>query len=300
MVLKNVLAEAAERLSRAGVDAPRLSAQLLACRVLNCSRLELELRADDELSPRDLAAFAQLLDRRGLGEPVARLVGEREFYGRLFAVTGATLVPRPETELVAELALARLPATELIFADLGTGTGCLGVSLCAERPAWKAVLADISAPALAVAVGNAGRHGAAERVLPVLGDFCAPLFQADSLDCIVSNPPYISAAEYRTLSPEVRDFDPRCALVPGASGLEHIRALAVRAAEALRPGGLLFMEFGAEQGRAVEEIFCARPGWADLRIHKDLAGRDRCLEARRSVPPFPKMARTEHAEDAMP
>ena len=283
MMLKDALVEATARLSRAGVDAPRLSARLLACRALDCSRLELETRAENELSPKEAAAFAALLDRRSLGEPVARILGEREFYGRLFAVSFATLVPRPETELVAELALARLSAAELVFADLGTGTGCLGVSLCAERPAWKAVLADISAPALAVAVDNAARHGVAERVLPVRGDFCAPLFQAGSLDCIVSNPPYVSEAEHRTLSPEVRAFDPRCALVPGASGLEHIRALAVRAVEALRPGGLLLMEFGAAQGRAVEDIFCGRPGWADVRIHKDLAGLDRCLEAWRSA-----------------
>jgi release factor glutamine methyltransferase len=267
------------------VDAPRLSVRLLACRALNCSRLELELRADDELSPRDAAAFACLLDRRGLGEPVARILGEREFYGRMFAVTFATLVPRPETELLVELALARLPATELVLADLGTGTGCLGVSLCAERPAWKAFLADISAPALAAAAGNASRHGVEERILLVQGDFCAPLFQAASLDCIVSNPPYISEAEYAMLSPEVRDFDPRCALVPGASGLEHIRVLAMGSTEALRPGGLLLLEFGAEQGQAVEELFRALPGWTDIRIHRDLAGLDRCLEARRPAEP---------------
>jgi len=279
MILKEILREATAHLARAGADAPRLSAQLLACRVLGCTRLELETRADDALLPQQRAAFEKLLDRRILGEPVARVLGEREFYGRIFAVTGATLVPRPETELLAELALARLPAEDLVFADLGTGTGCLGVSLCAERPAWSAVLADISAPALAVAMDNAGRHGVEKRVLPVRGDLCAPLFQAGSLDCIVSNPPYVSEAEYRTLSREVRDFDPLCALVSGVSGLEHIRALALRAAEALRPGGLLLMEFGAEQGRAVEDLFRCRPDWADMRIHSDLAGLDRCLEA---------------------
>jgi release factor glutamine methyltransferase len=282
-MLRHVLAGATERLARAGVDAPRLSAQLLACRVLGCTRLELETRADTPVSPREYAAFAALLDRRSLGEPVARILGEREFYGRIFAVTGATLVPRPETELVAELALARLPDAELVLADLGTGTGCLGVSLCAERPAWKAVLADISAPALAVAADNAERHGVAERVLPVQGDLRESLFLPGALDCIVSNPPYVSETEYYRLAPEVRDFDPRYALVPGVSGLEHRRALAVRAVEALRPGGLLLMEFGAEQGRAVEEIFCGRHEWADIRIHRDLAGLERCLEVWRST-----------------
>ena len=276
--LKDVLGEAAARLTRAGVDAPRLSARLLACRVLGCSRPELETAAEDALSPRDLAAFEALLDRRLLGEPVARILGEREFYGRAFAVTAATLVPRPETELLVELALARLPEAAAVLADLGTGTGCLGVSLCAQRPAWSAVLVDLSAPALAVAADNAARHGVRERVLPVRGDLAAPLFRPGALDCIVSNPPYVSEAEYRALPPEVRDFDPRPALVPGPSGLEHIRALALRAPEALRPGGLLLVEFGAEQGRAVENIFCGLPDWADLRIHKDLAGLDRCLE----------------------
>ncbi|MDR2696828.1 MAG: peptide chain release factor N(5)-glutamine methyltransferase [Deltaproteobacteria bacterium] len=283
MTLKEVLREATERLSWAGVDAPRLSARLLACRALGCSRTELELRADNALSPQEHAVFADLLGRRGLGEPVARILGEREFYGRVFAVTGATLVPRPETELLAELALKRLPAAELVLADLGAGTGCLGVSLCAERPAWKAVLADISAPALRVAADNAARHGVAGRILCVLGDFCAPLFQPASLDCIVSNPPYVSEAAYQTLPPEVRDFDPRCALVPGESGLEHIRALALRAAEALRPGGLLLVEFGVDQGRTVEAIFCAQPDWTEVRIHRDLAGLERCMEAQRAA-----------------
>ena len=282
MLLKELLREATQRLSQAGVDAPRLSARLLACRVLGCSRPDLELRADDELPPQARAAFAELLDRRVLGEPVARILGEREFYARMFAVSGATLVPRPETELLVELALARLPAGKLVLADLGAGTGCLGVSLCAERPEWSAVLADISAPALRVAMGNAARHGVADRVLCVQGDLCAPLFRAASPDCIVSNPPYVSEAEYRALSPEVRDFDPCSALLSGADGLDHIRALAVRAAEALRPGGLLLMEFGAGQGRAVEDIFGAGPLWTALRIHKDLAGFDRCLEAQRS------------------
>jgi release factor glutamine methyltransferase len=226
--------------------------------------------------------FAALLGRRILGEPVARILGEREFYGRMFAVTGATLVPRPETELLAELALARLPAAGLVVADLGAGAGCLGISLCAERPGWLVVLADISAPALRVAADNAARHGVAERILPVQGDFCVPLFQPASLDCIVSNPPYISEAEYHTLSPAVRHFDPRCALVPGVSGLEHLRALALRSSEALRPGGLLLMEFGAEQGRAVEDLFRDRADWEEIRIHRDLAGLERCVEVRRS------------------
>jgi release factor glutamine methyltransferase len=119
-----------------------------------------------------------------------------------------------------------------------------------------------------------------KRILPVQGDYCAPLVQPGSLDCIVANPPYVSEAEYRTLSPEVRDFDPRSALVPGLSGLEHIRALALGAPEALRPGGLLLMEFGAWQGREVEEFCCGRPEWAEIRIHRDLAGLERCVEAR--------------------
>jgi release factor glutamine methyltransferase len=133
-----------------------------------------------------------------------------------------------------------------------------------------------------VAADNAARHGVADRILCVQGDFCTPLFLLASLDCIVSNPPYISEEEHLTLSPEVREFDPRSALVSDASGLEHIRALTLRAAEALRPGGLLLMEFGAEQGGAVKEMFCARPAWTDIHIHRDLAGLDRCVEARRS------------------
>ncbi len=283
MTLQDILNRATRRFQAAGADAPRLSARLLACRVLGCSRVELELRAESELMPEELRAFAELAERRAAGEPVALLLGEKEFYGRMFAVTRDTLIPRPESELLVELALDRLPAGAARIADFGTGTGCLGLALCAERPAWGALLVDISQAALDVAALNAGHHSLRGRALPVRGDLCRPPLRPGSLDCIVSNPPYVSETEYAGLSREVRDFEPRSALVPpGGEGLEHLRALADAARVLLRPGGRIFAEFGAEQGRAVEAIF-TRPGLSGVRIHKDLAGHDRCVEAVRKA-----------------
>jgi release factor glutamine methyltransferase len=281
MTLRHALRDAAKRLASAGVDAPRLSAQLLACRALGCPRLQLELRAENRLSPAQTRIFTALTDRRALGEPVALLLGEKEFYSRPFAVNSATLVPRPESELLVELALSRLPAEARVIADFGTGAGCLGVTLCAERPAWRALLIDNSPAALRAAATNAVRHGARGRAFPVLGDFCRPLLRAGGIDCIVANPPYVSEAEYAGLSHEIRNFEPRAALLSGPSGLDHLRAIALFAREALKPGGRVFAEFGARQGEAVKKMFSAA-GWAHMRVHTDLAGRERCLEAARA------------------
>lgn len=281
MRVRDALDEAARRLRAAGADAPRLCARLCACRVLDCPREALELAAERELSREEESAFNALADRRALGEPLALILGEKEFYGRAFTVTRDTLIPRPESELLVDLALARLPADRRRIADLGAGTGCLGLSLCAERPAWRALLFDLSLPALRVAAHNLERHSLRGRALPVLGDFRRPLLRAGTLDGIVSNPPYVAEAEYAGLDREVRDFEPRGALVPAVSaadGLECLRAVAAAAQEALAAGGRLFVEFGAGQGAAVREIFTL-PALADLRIHKDLAGLERCLEA---------------------
>ncbi|WP_372435019.1 N5-glutamine methyltransferase family protein, partial [Nitratidesulfovibrio oxamicus] len=222
-------------------DAPRLTAELLVARALDLPRSDLLLRLALHPAspvPHDaLAHVATLLARRATGEPTAHILGEREFYGRDFLVTPATLIPRPETELLVETALSLAPRGAR-FADCGTGTGCIAVTLCAERDDLRGMACDISPDALAVAARNtvahlgggmkpdgahpgqsvpdAARLAAFQRCQPVLADFTHPLFRDNVLDLLISNPPYVSEAEHAGLTPEVRDREPRTALVPCA------------------------------------------------------------------------------------
>jgi release factor glutamine methyltransferase len=224
-----------------------------------------------------------LLDRRRAGEPVAFLLGRREFYGRSFEVGPAALVPRPETEHLVDAALAGLPAGAARFIDLGTGGGCLAVTLVLERPAWKGTALDIAPEALDLARRNAERLGAVSRLDFALADFTAPGC-GESLPgdfhLAISNPPYVSEEEYRDLSPAVRLYEPRGALVSGPTGLEHARAVLEFAARILPPGGLLLMEHGATRGEAVRGL-CPPALWENISTGLDLAGRDRFLAAAR-------------------
>ena len=267
-------------------DAPRRTAELVLCSVLNITRVALITHPDREL-PRDaVARLAELLERRLSGEPVAYLLGWREFYGRSFEVNAATLIPRPETECLVDEALAFLPEQAVCFADLGTGSGCLAVTLAAERPLWKGVAVDISEQALDTARRNAERLGTADRLNFVRADFARfgflpdfpPVVPDAGLSLVISNPPYVSEAEYASLAPDVRVYEPKTALVPGPTGLEHARAVVEAAWHILRPGGLLLMEHGAAQGGAVRAL-CAPERWRDARTGRDLAGLDRYLAA---------------------
>ncbi|WP_300831971.1 peptide chain release factor N(5)-glutamine methyltransferase, partial [uncultured Bilophila sp.] len=253
------------------------------------------------LTAEQLSRMSGLLRRRAEGEPAAYLIGQREFYGRDFRVTPATLIPRPETELLIETALKSCQGA-VRFADLGTGSGCIAVTLCAERPEWRGIMADLSGRALAVACQNAARHKVRERLLPVRADFTRPLLRPASLDLLVSNPPYVGQREYEGLSAEVRDFEPVTALVPGfvdsdkipghhhhgpapgpdtePEGLEHLEAVAGEAFTALKPGGLLLMEHGWKQGSALKVLLESHT-WENVVIYQDLAGRDRLVSARR-------------------
>lgn len=267
-------------------EAPRRTAELVLCSVLNITRVALMTHPDLEVPREAGARLAGLLERRLSGEPVAYLLGWREFYGRSFEVNSATLIPRPESECLVDEALARLPERAAHFADLGTGSGCLAVTLAAERPLWRGVAVDISPQALDTARRNAERLGAADRLAFVRADFSGPgflpdvraAFPAAGLSLVISNPPYVSEAEYAALDPAVRDFEPKTALVPGSTGLEHARAVVEIARHALRPGGLLLMEHGAAQGEAVRAL-CGPDLWRDVHTGRDLAGLDRYLAA---------------------
>lgn len=259
------------------VDAPNLTAWLLLGRVLGLSREAALLAADRPLPGEAWTAALALAQRRVAGEPLAYILGQREFYGLDLAVSPAVLIPRPETECLVDLMRQCWPAdAALRFVDLGTGSGAIGLALAASFPESRGLLLDVSPAALAVARGNARRHGLDSRLLPVLADMrAAPLADA-SLDLLVSNPPYVTAGELAALHPGVRDFEPQLALLGGPEGLDFYAPLADMGTRTLRPGGLLAVEMGASQGAAVRDILL-RAGYAAVRVHQDLAGLDRIV-----------------------
>ena len=279
-----------ERLSfqNAGVESPDLSAELLLASSLDLDRPALLrlalLEPDRPLEESALERYAALRKRRLAGEPTAYILGRKEFYGRPFRVTPDSLIPRPETELLVEAALghlADLPSGR--FADLGTGSGCIAITLALELgPGWRGLALDLSAAALRLARENARALGAANLAF-ILGDYTRPPLLPSSLDLLAANPPYISEGEYAVLDHGVRAFEPATALVAGPDGTEHLLGLLVLGAEALRPGGLLLLELGQSQGQSLLEAASARPAWSESRILKDLAGRDRLLLARRGL-----------------
>ena len=264
----------------AGTEAPAVVAALLICHVLGIDKVALVAHSEDEVPPEAEKKLEILLERRLAGEPVAYLTGHREFYGRDFFVDSSTLIPRPETEHLVEAALEFFRDGETIrFLDLGTGSGCIAVTLAAERPLWKGTAVDISPEALAVAERNAEANGVSGQLVFLQADFTRPLpLAAGSFDLVVSNPPYISEEEYAGLDAGVRNFEPRSALVPGPEGLEHPRAVEAAARALLNEGGLLLMEHGYLQGDACRAL-CPDAYWKDMRTGRDLAGKDRFLFA---------------------
>lgn len=290
-MLRETLNTYAARLAEAGVDSPRLSAEVLLALALKISRQdllkELLLRPGTRLAPDAAARAETLVARRERGEPVAYITGVKEFYGRDFHVTPYTLIPRPDTETLIDAALAFAAGYTVptpTFLDLGTGSGAIAVTLALELPSWRGVGLDISPGALNVAKRNAAALGAANAVF-LLQDFRSPEIPAGPFDMIVSNPPYVSEAEYVTLSPEVRAFEPKSALVPDgshATGLECLTTLMDKSFPLLKNGGLLLLEMGCGQGDALlRHAKASGSAWADIRILPDMAGLPRVFRALR-------------------
>ncbi|GAB4204166.1 MAG: peptide chain release factor N(5)-glutamine methyltransferase [Roseiflexaceae bacterium] len=273
MTVARALAWAGSTLAGSSPSA-RLDAELLLAHTLGWSRARVLAEGRIELDPAQQARFAALVDRRAALEPVAYLVGQREFYGLDFEVTPAVLVPRPETELLVERALEfarNLPAGAQI-ADIGAGSGAIAVALAVHLPQARISAVDLSAEALAVAGRNAARHGVAGRVRLLQGDLLAPL---DSpVDLLVSNPPYTVLAE---IDEGVRRHEPHLALDGGPDGLELYRRLLAAAPPLLRPGGAVLLEIGATQAETVSAL--ARQHFPDARVtvEQDLAGHDRVV-----------------------
>lgn len=251
---------------------PRLEARMLLQAVSGYDHAALLMRGNECLSENQAAQWQQLLARRLAGEPMAYILGKREFYGRLFATTPATLIPRPETEHLVEAMLARIPPGGKVW-DLGTGGGAVAVTLACERPDAAVFASDISKDALAVAGRNAATLGANVRFA------CGSWYQAFApeqtglLDIIVSNPPYIEADDPHLAQGDLR-FEPAGALTDFADGLSAIRVLAAGARERLQANGWLLMEHGWNQGEAVRKILLDN-GFAEVATEQDLAGLDR-------------------------
>lgn len=272
---------ASRRLLRAGVEAPRRETMLLLARLLGTDRGGLVARAPEPLPAGVARDFESLVARREQREPPQYLFGEEEFFGRAFTVDRRVLIPRPETEILVDAVLSLPLHGAVRVLDLGTGSGCIAVTLAIERPAWSIVAVDRSAQALEVARANVERHEVSGRVELVEADLGGPLGGAKApFDVVVSNPPYVSEEEWRTLAPEVRDHEPKDALVPGPSGLEAYRALAPAARDALGLGGWLALELGwrsAAGARAAVET----AGFHSIDVRDDLRGIARVLVARK-------------------
>jgi release factor glutamine methyltransferase len=272
----------ARRFREAGLDTPDLDARLIVAHALGLDHAGLVRDSERLLGPRSLAGIEELATRRLAGEPVARIIGVKEFWGLSFAVTPTVLVPRPETETVVETALSRLDASgkregPLRIADLGTGSGAILLALLHELPLAIGIGTDRSFAAIETARENARRLGFDERAAFVACDFGAAL--GSSLDLVVSNPPYIASAEIATLDREVRDFDPVVALDGGTDGLAAYRTIVADAGRLLTPGAFLVMEVGAGQANAVS-VLAGAAGLGAITATPDLAGIPRVVSAR--------------------
>lgn len=278
--LKALLQFAIERLTAAGVDQPRLDAELLLASAANSTRERLltgAITPDDGCRRR----FLDLVEKRVARMPLAYLLGRREFYSLEFEVSPEVLIPRPETETLVAAALAIIGGAAPRIIDLGTGPGTIALAIAANAPRVRVVATDISAGALAIARRNAARMGLGDRVELRRADCWTALDDAGPLGCfdlIVSNPPYIRDADLAALAPEVRDYEPRLALAAGSDGLELYRRIAAGAPVHLNHGGELMVEVG--QGQAPEVAAVVRAaGFTRTAVHNDLAGIERVVEA---------------------
>lgn len=276
MILRDALVLGTKALRDAGVPGPERDARLLLAEALSLPVSRLTLEPDWEVSDQEVEEFHSFLARRAAREPVSRILGRRQFWGRDFEVTPDVLDPRPETETLIAEALKGAPPKRLI--DLGCGSGIIGVTLLAEWPVAEGVCCDVSLPCLEVTKRNAQTHGVADRLSLLKSDWFSAI--DGCFDLIVSNPPYITDDEMAHLDPDVALHDPHLALTPGGDGLAPYCVLAEAAIKRLLPGGALLVEIGWKQGADVAALF-ETAGLEEIEIVMDLAGRDRVVRGRK-------------------
>jgi len=270
-----------------GIDAPRLSAELLLSHVLGLKRIELYTQFDKSVARPLLDKLHDLVKRAGGHEPVAYLIGKTEFYSLELNITSDCLIPRPETELLVQRAIEFLRTrrgTQFIC-DLCTGSGCVAVAIAKNCPDARIIATDISAAALDVAARNVDKHQLTERITLLQGDLFEPLVKpldVEQFDLIVCNPPYVSAAEYEMLDKNVKEYEPKIALFAGDDGLDVYRRIIAQADQFLKPEAVLMLEIGYAQGPAVRELLEKTSTFIEITIEKDVNDNDRIVTAKRT------------------
>ncbi|MDG2243492.1 MAG: peptide chain release factor N(5)-glutamine methyltransferase [Rhodospirillaceae bacterium] len=278
-VLEEVLQESANSLKASGAESPRLDARMLASAVLECSPNDILMQSTATMRDREYDRFQGLVSRRLKGEPVSRIIGVREFWSLPFSLSADTLDPRPDSETIIEAVLNNPPnsgSKPPSVLDVGTGSGCLLLALLSEWTSATGVGVDVSEGATKIARANAGELGMAQRAHFVVGDWLRSV--EGRFDVIISNPPYIREDEIPALSPDVRLYDPRLALLGGHDGLDAYRKFIPECGRLLRPGGVLVFELGRGQDADVSRMLKSE-GLARIETHRDLNGIVRCLSA---------------------
>jgi release factor glutamine methyltransferase len=281
--VRSVRAWALEELKRASIESPALTADLLIGFVLGWDRVRLLSRPEHEMDEEEWNRLRRLTHRRANGEPLQYLTGEQEFYGLAFKVTPAVLIPRPETEILVEKALDLIQShasANARFADIGTGSGCIAVSVARHIPAVIGWAVDVSAVALKVAQENARRHSVEKQIRFVQSDLFECFAERPCFEFIFCNPPYVALDEYDSLPTEVKNHEPHQALFGGASGLDVYRRVVPQAAARLVAGGYLLLEAGAGQARQIGQ-FMEKAGLSLQPVLNDLQGIPRCLVGRK-------------------
>ena len=266
-------------LKKHGSDTPRLDSEILLAHARGCRRIELYTRFDDVLTEKERTTMRDLVRRRAASEPVAYLVGHREFFGLDFRVTSAVLIPRPDTEtLVVELldVAKSLPAPRIL--DVGTGSGCIAIAAAVNNPAAQVTATDSSEAALSIARENAQTRQVFDRIQFLSGDLFGPV-GSDRFDIVASNPPYIADHEKETLMNDVRKYEPHSALFAGPTGLEILFRLISESSNHLVPGGTLLLEISPEQASTVVERMESTGSYSGIRVIKDLPGQARVVRA---------------------
>ena len=282
--IKRVLAWATDDFKRRGNKSARLDAELLLGEALGFNRIKLIVEAERPLSDDELGRYRDLIKRRRACEPIAYILGRREFFALPMVVDRRVLIPRPDTEILVETALRGTTDRHLYgrMLDLCTGSGCVAIAFAKERPTWRVTAVDLSPDAAAVARENVQRAGVVHNVAVLEGDLFSALPEGAEFELITANPPYIPSAEIAGLDADVRDFEPRLALDGGADGLHVTRRLVSEAQRFLSPGALLALEGGFGQAPAVAALLEAS-GFQQITRSKDLAGIERVVSGRRSA-----------------
>lgn len=281
-----LLTLAQEHLAKNGVEQPRLNAEILLCEVTGKKRLDLYMEYDQPLTEDEVDLFREHIRQRALRKPVQYIIGETEFYGLKFKVNEDVLIPRPETELMVEKIIEHIDLNSLLYTgeiivfDMCTGSGCIAVSLAKKLGGTRVYASDISQEALKVAAENAGSNSVESKITFLHGDLEQPFSDeaVPKADILVSNPPYVSQADWDELAPEVADCEPRGALYGGVDGLDILRKIIPAGQNLLKDGGTIFLEIGWKQDQAVEKLL-EEAGYTEIKFFEDLGGIRRIAKA---------------------